>query len=104
GRAALPPTPEGAAVACKGDESDSPVVHYEVGGEPHACTSWLPVATGYSGGPVIPEGGRLRVYYPASRPAEGFVCDWSEDRAPSLLYALGPGLATVGLTTVGFRL
>jgi hypothetical protein len=94
---------EGVVVAFRGDESDYPVVHYEVGGATHACTSWLPVASGYSGGPVIPEGARLRVYYPASRPAEGFVCDWSESRVPDFLYALGPGLAAVGLTTVFFR-
>src|SRR5262249_35796434 len=93
---------EGVVVAVRGDESDYPVVRYEAGGATHTCTSWLPVADGYSG-PVITVGDRLRVYRPASRPAEGFVCDWSESRAPDFLYALGAGLAAVGLATVGFR-
>lgn len=94
---------EGVVVAVRGDSDDAlyAEVRYEAGGASHTCRSWVPLA---NGGPVITEGGRLHVYYPAGRPAEGFVCDWSEARAGPALLNLGIGLAAAGLTAAMFRL
>src|SRR5262249_18461184 len=65
-------------------------------GATHTCTSWLSVASGYSGGAVLTPGGRPPAYYPPRRPAAGVVWGWAAGRGPPLLFAPGAPAAPGG--------